>query len=388
MESVTRAFISTSDESSADPHPGIAIVYGAGVEVSTVTRETLDLIEVGIAGGVVGVAGAVSVTDVASHSEAFIRDSDVFSHGALSVLADDTVHVNPTIGSLGGGAVGLGTSVSDNTIENVVQAQVFGGHLNSQFAIIVAADSDETLDPLVMTGGVGAVGVAGTVAINNIQTTTEATVADGSRPSLFNQDPAYKSGVNFPRNAVQTVTVSADDTALIDGDTGTAAAGLFAGVGASVDVSAVRNRVAAKIAGQSVIGALNDISVLSNESRSVDSFVVSFAAGLGGLSAAVSVQSLGASTDSMAATEFDRSVNGATLRNQINAALVTPDVEGAINYHGFGTTPLIVHAAGLVNDLGDPNVNGAISAPSSTAHGAFAYIDDAGAGAGADPGRA
>ena len=86
--------------------------------------------------------------------------------------------------------MGLGVSVSVNTIENVVQAQVSGGHLNSAGAIKIAADSDETLDPLVMTAGVGAVGVAGTVAVNNIQTTTEAidrkrlALRSESRPGL------------------------------------------------------------------------------------------------------------------------------------------------------------------------------------------------------------
>jgi hypothetical protein len=383
IDSETRAFISNSDESGSDPDPGTSVVYGQGVEVSTVTREKLDLAVVGIAGGVVGVSGAVSVTDVADHNTAFVHDSDIFSHHDISVLADDTVTTHTDVGSLGAGAVGLGVSVSVNTIENVVQAQVLGGHLNAAGATTIAADSDETLDPLVMTAGLGAVGVAGTVAVNNIRTTTEATVQDGSRTSLLNQDPAYKSGVSFERGVVQTVTVSANDTALINDDTGTAAAGEFAGVGASVDVGAIRNRTVAHVGGQSIVGALNDVSILAHESRSIDSFVAAFGAGIAGLSAAVSVQSLGASTDSMADTEFNRSVGGANLLNQVDASLFTPDVASAINYHGFGTSPIIVHATVLVDGLGDPTVDGAISATSSSDRGAMAFVDDAGPGAGA-----
>ena len=198
----------------------------------------------------------------------------------------------------------------------------------------MAADSDETLSPLVMSAGVGAVGVAGTVAVNTIQSTTEATVArySGTRPSLFNQDPAYQTGVNSAQLAVQTVIVSADDTAAIDGDVrGTAAVGGFAGVRASVDVGGhAQSDVAAHIGGHSVIGALNDVSVLLHESRSIG-FVCRLVCGriCAASSAAVSVQSLGASTDSMAATEFDRSVNGGQTLQKSGSMrrLFTPDVE-------------------------------------------------------------
>ena len=37
----------------------------------------------------------------------------------------------------------------------------------------------------------------------------------------------------------------------------------FAGVGASVDVGAIRNRTVAHVGGQSIIGALNDVSILA-----------------------------------------------------------------------------------------------------------------------------
>ena len=112
IESQTRAFISTSDESGADPHPGLATVYGqGGVEVSTVTPRE-DRSDRGWHCRRFGRhrRSAVSVTDVAvrHNSMAFIHDSDVFSHGDLAVLADDTVNVDPTVGTLGGAPWDLG----------------------------------------------------------------------------------------------------------------------------------------------------------------------------------------------------------------------------------------------------------------------------------------
>ena len=167
------------------------------------------------------------------------------------------------------------------------------------------ADSDEDLDVLSGTRQIGGFALAGTVSVNRMETTTEAIVQNGSRASLFNQDSRYQLGGAFAPNSTQTIRIEANDTANLDGITGTLAGG-GAGFGASVDVGSVRNRTVAIIGVQTRMNAVGDVSLLSNGDKSLYSDVVAFAGGAVGLSGAVSVQSLGKPAQGFANDEFDR----------------------------------------------------------------------------------
>src|SRR5262249_45101652 len=159
------------------PHPaGYApsLVYGKGIEVSTVSQERIDENVIGVVGGAVALAGTVSVVDITSHNDAFIHASQVNSKGDLAVLANDSATVNALVGTEVGGAVAVGASVSIDTIKTTVEATAIGATLNAMGALTIAANSHETLKPVVAAGSLGAVALAGAVSINTIETTTEA----------------------------------------------------------------------------------------------------------------------------------------------------------------------------------------------------------------------
>src|SRR5262249_26386384 len=160
-------------------------------------KERVDAIVIGLGGGAVGVAATVSVIDLDATTSAFVRDSDAFSRGGLRVLADDIAAIDTKVGSGAGGAVGVGGSVGVNSLDNVVRAQVLGGHLNALGGLVVEADSDETLTTFVGTAAGGAVGVSGNVLVSSIETTTEAIAGSGARPTLINLDPRFQSGGAF-----------------------------------------------------------------------------------------------------------------------------------------------------------------------------------------------
>ena len=206
ITSTTRAFISDNDETGSFGQRRRSQVYARDVEVSTVSRETIDATVFGITGGLVAVAGTVSVIDVAAHNEAFIRDSNVLALGNLSVLADDTATIDTDVGTI----AGAGAAISVNTIGNVSRAQVQGGTLNATGTITVAADSDEFLDALTGTVGAG-VGLAGAVVVNTIETTTEALIQTGTTTSQINQDPRFQSGGQFVPGSGQRVFDVATD---------------------------------------------------------------------------------------------------------------------------------------------------------------------------------
>ena len=116
VSSQTGAFISSNDESGNYAYPTApSVVYGYHVLVSAVSNEDVERTVVGGAGGVVGVAGAVSVLNVNVTTSALVQDSKVYavrnaasyaSQGDLSITANDTTTVATKVGTLAGGAVG------------------------------------------------------------------------------------------------------------------------------------------------------------------------------------------------------------------------------------------------------------------------------------------
>ncbi len=195
ISSQTSAFISSSDESGQYAYPTApSVVWGGGVQVTTETFETVDMTVLGIVGGAVAVAGAVSVLNIDATNNAFVHDSDVYSLDGINIAANDTPSISTKVGVLDGGAVGAAHSVSVNTIQNTVQAEALGGHLNATLGINITATSNESIAPFVGTGSLGGVALAGAVAVDTITTTTQALVENGSRPALINQDSRFQPG--------------------------------------------------------------------------------------------------------------------------------------------------------------------------------------------------
>src|SRR5262249_9349699 len=150
----------------------------------------------------------------------------------------------------------------------------------------------------VATAAGGGGGLAGAVSVNTIEATTEALTATfGTRDTLVNQDAAFRPGGAFAPTSAQTFRLSADGTATLNDGAGRGAGGLV-GMGAAVDVAAIRNRTVAQVGSDSLIFAQGNIDVLAHEDRDAVSTVIAISGGLVGLSGAISVVSLGAPADS------------------------------------------------------------------------------------------
>ena len=143
----------------------------------------------------------------------------------------------------------------------------------------MAATSNESITPFAGTASIGGVALAGAVAVDTINTTTQAVVKNGIRPSLINQDPRFEAGGVFAPNAGQTVSITASDTALLSTRTGSVSVGSV-GAGAAIDVGAIRNRTVAEIGTQTQITAVGNVSVTTQANRTIDSVVVAFSGGL------------------------------------------------------------------------------------------------------------
>src|SRR5262249_14197610 len=147
-----------------------SVVFGSGVEVSSKTREDVTVFVIGGAAGLVGASGAVGVGSIDSTSTAFVRASDVSSLGGIAVFAEDNARLDSNTGALAGGFVGVGGAVTVGSITNTVRAAALGAHLNATGETSIVADSEELIDGFVGTASVGAGALAGAVSINTIET--------------------------------------------------------------------------------------------------------------------------------------------------------------------------------------------------------------------------
>ena len=368
ITNTTRAFISDNSEDGKDVSEVSSHVYGRGVEVSASSRETIRVGLLSASGGFAAVAGTVSVADINANTHAFVRDSDVASLGFLRLRADDNAVIDPTLTSVSVGGAAGGAAISFNTIKTTVQAQVICGDLAATGALSVIADSDESITPTVSSEGIGGFAIAGSIGINTIETTTEALVLTGDAPSVINQTSLPGDGTS-----AQTVKIAANDTATIDTTAGTISAGAVTG-GASVDLSAIRNRTVAKVGTKTKISAGGDVTVDAASDRTMKSNVTALGGGLIGASGAVSFLSLGAATDSAANDEFNRKSDdnpSQSLLGQTNGSVGKPDVANSV-----GNNPLAKKGSDKVKNLSTPNVNDALNG-SATDKITAAIIEDA-----------
>ena len=257
-----------------------------------------------------------------------------------------------------------------------MQAEVIGGQLNAVGALTVSATSNESLTPFAGAATIGAIALAGAVAVDTINTTTQAVVENGVGPSLINQDPRFLAGGTFVPSSAQTVSITASDTALLSGRTGSVSVG-GVGAGAAVDVGAIRNRTVAEVGAQTQIAAVGNVSITTQANRTIDSVVVAFSGGATALSGAVSVLSLGASTDGTAANQFNASSGGTNLMQQADQSMNTPDLTNDINYQPGGTAANASQAGQDVNSLGEPTVDSAVTAAVGGDRITGAFLDNA-----------
>src|SRR5262249_50335299 len=142
-------------------------------------------------------AGAISVGSIDDASEADIVSSDVFSHGGIAVLAKDNAHLDPNLGAIAGGVAGAGGSVYVGSITNTTREQLLGAHLNATGLTTVDADTTELVDPFVGTLAGGLVGLAGAVTVTTVETVAEANVkSQGGRTTQINQSGAFQPGTS------------------------------------------------------------------------------------------------------------------------------------------------------------------------------------------------
>ena len=259
--------------------------------------------------GTYGVAGAVTVTRIKSHTFADTGTSVTINAGNnVLIAARDDTKGSVITGGTGGGFVGVGAAVGVTTITKdteafiganskvdarATQANGLGGVYDGTITglgfgtqsgfhgLAVQAGSTENLFSLAVSIAGGYVGVAGAVDVDLLHVTTKAFVGANALVNTLSGAGNAQSVNVTAVDSTQTLTV------------GGGAAGGVAGVGGGVNVGVVQVTANAYLDSGSQVHANNNVDVNALSVKQVHTYAVSIAGGILGVTGSVSVWTVG-----------------------------------------------------------------------------------------------
>ncbi len=218
--------------------------------------------------GKVTVAAAVGVNVQNAAVSAGVPDSrNITAGGALTVATSSNITGSITTdGSAVGenpAAVGIGAAVAVNVIHAKNDATIGNGIVNAasvnvtslklDVAKLVAGDpADAVADTYLASATSGAggsnVGIAGSLALNLVDTQSKATIAGGATVTLAGDDLVLKSD----NQTSTTASALPDETGAAGGDVG---------IGASVAINIIANRSTATLGDEAVLTGADEVTL-------------------------------------------------------------------------------------------------------------------------------
>ena len=163
---------------------GAAQLDTGHLTLSAETNANIQTLSAGVSGaGTAAISGAVSSNAVNGLIVARISNGAVATvSGDVAVLADDNSLIQSISGQAGGaGTAAIGGAAAYNEVANSVTAGMEQAVLDALGNILVAADSAATIESIAAGGsGGGTAGVAGSVVINYVASSTEAFLSGGT----------------------------------------------------------------------------------------------------------------------------------------------------------------------------------------------------------------
>ncbi|HBG01655.1 MAG TPA: hypothetical protein DDW87_08795, partial [Firmicutes bacterium] len=239
--------------------------------------------------GAISVAAAISVNLAESKAQAGVPDSvNIVVGGALTIETENTTDA---AAKADGSAVdsttqvGIGAAVAINQADSVNKAYLGQGTHQAGSLTVSATTPAENKSSVEATAGAGSskVGIAGAVGINMVDNTVEAQLNPATSIAITGGD----------------VTVQAQNDATHTAKTapsGDGASGGTLGVGASVAVNTITERVSAAISAGAKLSGAKDISVSASSDSDSETTAQAGAEGGVAIDAAVAVTTLNQST--------------------------------------------------------------------------------------------
>lgn len=340
-----------------------------------------------VAGGAVAaqsnaVAGSVAINTIDNQTRARSQDSTLVSRGALSIDAQDASRIRSLTGALayGGQGAGIGLAGSYNKILGGVYAGANGGVLQAGELLRVSALRNQQLQTLAAGAGVSgsSSGVAGSVAVNMAGGSTLAELAGGVKASTDGslllsarsdsdiETVAGALGVGLGgvglAGAVAVNQLDGTTTARVSG-TGTQLSAKGQGAAVQVDNGQLDSNTSHDLRDRTQQSALNGVGVVASSTDEINTVAASVGGGSNvGVSGAVTVNHAGGAT--LAAID-DASVTSQAA-TQVGAYHHTRVTTG--NGAGAGGGSAGVGASVTTNTL-DHDTQARVSAANLTAQG-------------------
>ncbi|WP_312523058.1 hypothetical protein [Anaerospora sp.] len=278
---------------------------GVAVQADS-SEELVDVVASGAAGLYAGVAGAVSVNTVTSHTDAHIAESANVNTDQANVGSDQSVNVSAVNdleifsvgGSVAGGLVGVSGGVDVGVISNNTTAYIGNGaNVKAADSIAVNALATKEIDSFAVSASTGVVGVAGGVSVYSIGSGLSADAKNSLNSNNGGNAQGY-ADEQLKKNHVSTLFQGYSDSNASGVSTALANQTKDFSVTKNVEATTVPGGTSAFIGDNATISAGKDVTI--NAKDMVDYRVMNGGGALGvthGVGGAVGVLTLDANTD-------------------------------------------------------------------------------------------
>ena len=204
-DSETTVTVGTEDSTATDDKTTITASGDVNIAAENTATVNPTISATGV-GAVAGVAGATSINNINSKVTTNINNAEINSTGGnISGTAKNNFNVDAYIGGNAAGAVGVGASVTVNTIDSTVQTNVNNSKFNAAKDVTLTAEEARDIYQLATNVALGGVAAGANIAVTTVgQAITDEDV-------IAKIDEANAMYANSEGNDINSMLKGADD---------------------------------------------------------------------------------------------------------------------------------------------------------------------------------
>ena len=167
-DSETTVTVGTEDSTATDDKTTITASGDVNIAAENTATVNPTISATGV-GAVAGVAGATSINNINSKVTTNINNAEINSTGGnISGTAKNNFNVDAYIGGNAAGAVGVGASVTVNTIDSTVQTNVNNSKFNAAKDVTLTAEEARDIYQLATNVALGGVAAGANIAVTTV----------------------------------------------------------------------------------------------------------------------------------------------------------------------------------------------------------------------------
>ena len=204
-DSETTVTVGTKDSTATDDKTTITASGDVNIAAENTATVNPTISATGV-GAVAGVAGATSINNINSRVTTNINNAEINSTGgSINGTAKNKFNVDAYIGGIAAAAVGVGASVTVNTIDSTVQTNVNNSKFNVAKDVTLTAEEARDIYQLATNAALGGVAAGANIAVTTVgQAITDEDV-------IAKIDEANAMYANSEGNDINSMLKGADD---------------------------------------------------------------------------------------------------------------------------------------------------------------------------------